>query len=787
MPSFLSTLAARAVPVGSSALTIPYHAVFSFPALALLLIVAAVIAVVLNPRDGLVRLFALLLLTCAVVVAVEPLYEQRSFWGRAILVCADGLTASLFLRFCLAFRTRHGGPPPAAGRLRAIYAYGPVVPMAASAICVAVFPAGGWLLTLGIVCSSLGITFGVLVGLGVLGRTFLDRPNRDVRAPILVVWLGAATAFLPLLGFNVLPAVFSDHPIIPFALIQYGLISLPLAVGFATVRWRTVSLLALVDRVSVYLLLGLVLLACYFGLALALAQLDGSTLNTMSGLVPLALAVFAATTFAPLRARIQRFVDTVLYRDYYDLGPTLQRFSRSMAAVRDQSAVANSLLDDLCETLNLSGAALILLPGGLDPAILRLIEPDDLFTRRDFVTDTSRAALVARLATLDTDALDVSSHHPLLLNPFPSCAALVVIGPGGGEDAAALLLVGRKRGGGPLRPEDRTLLSTVSHQAATALENSTLVGGLRTTLTQLRRSAEQLEDARAEQQLLLREVVDADEHQRAALAKDIHDDALNDLVYVSRHSHYCAGLFSSLLDAEPTLPPAVLRVREELDTLAQAAATTERKLRDLCAGLYPSLLESLGLPFALEALVEDVTTIGDLDVSVRCTPNAEQLAEQLDADARLHAYRIAQESVRNASRHAHAHHAAVSLDVVRPPRRAANAEAATSRARLVLTISDDGTGIRLPIDYVGLLRERHLGLASMRERAERIGAELNLGLNPQGGTCVTLAIPVAVPLDASPDSTPQDSPLTIESSSTDVASEADAPQAAEVHSPHPLV
>lgn len=789
MPIILPTLAAPAPAtafLAALATSVSHSGGLSFPALALILIVATLIALAVNPRDGLVRLFALLLLTCAVVVTTEPLYEQRNFWGRAILVCADGLAASLFSRFCLAFSARHGSLQlPTAHRLRSLYTYGPIVPMVTAIAYVALFPQRGWFPTLGIVCSALGTTFGVLLGLGVLGRTFLDRPGRDVRAPILVVWLGAAAAFLPLLGFNVLPAVFSDHPIVPFGWIQYGLISLPLAVGFATVRWRTVSLLALFDRVSVYVLVGLILLACYFGLALGLAQLEGGTINSTFGLLPLALGVAAATTFAPLRARIQRFVDTVLYRDYYDLGPTLQRFSRSLATVRDQTAVANSLLDDLCETLNLSGAALILLPGGLDPAILRLIEPDDLITRRDYVADVTRAALVARLAALDTTSLDIAGHQPLLLDPFPGCAALLLIGPGGGEDVAALLLIGRKRGGGPLRPEDRTLLSTVSHQAATALENATLVGGLRTTLTQLRTSAEQLEVARAEQQLLLREVVDADEHQRAALAKDIHDDALNDLVYVSRHSRYCAGLFSSLLDAEPALPPAAMRVREELDALAHAAATTERKLRDLCAGLYPALLESLGLPFALEALAEDVTTVADLHVSVACTPDAEPLADQLDAAARLHAYRIAQESVRNASRHAHARHATIALDAAPLLRRGAHASAWAPR--LILTISDDGTGIRLPVDYVSLLRERHLGLASMRERADRIGAELTLGLNAQGGTCVTLTMPVSVPAHPEP-SAAQISPVPPPTTSppAGIAAEVSAPQPSRAGSPSPL-
>jgi signal transduction histidine kinase len=453
----------------------------------------------------------------------------------------------------------------------------------------------------------------------------------------------------------------------------------------------------------------------------------------------------AATTFAPLRARVQRFVDMVLYRDYYDLGPTLERFSHALATVRDQGTVASTLVEDLCDTLNLSGAALVQLPGGFDPAVLRLIEPSDLIASREFAEDDERAVLVAQLAALDPSALHVSHRQPVVRDPFRGCAALVIIGPGGGEDVSALLLVGRKRGGSGLRYEDRTLLGTVAHQAATALENATLIGGLRTTLSQLRRSTEQLEAARAEKQLLLRQLVDAEERQRAALARDIHDDALQDLMYVIRHSRYCATLASSLSKDEQTLSPAIHRLRDELDQVAEAAATSERKLRDLCAGLYPALLESLGLRYAIGALVEDITTMDGLQVQFECEPDAELLADQLDADTRLHAYRITQEALHNVVRHAASSRAAVQLAVAHTPARPGRAEPPTARIALRLSIADDGKGMPLvlPIDYVELLREGHLGLASMRERAERIGASLNVSPNPGGGTLVDLTIPVS--------------------------------------------
>lgn len=710
------------------------------PTLAVGLLVFAIITVVLNPRDGQVRFFALLLLTSAVSVGANPLYNRHDPLGMAIEVGADGLGEFFFVRFCLDFPERQRRPSlPTSLWARWIYRYGPKMPIVAALLYIATIPLGGVWFMLAHTILSLALLLGVVLGLAVLGRTFLLHQTSDVRGPIVVVWLGAAISYLPLLLLNVLPTLFFLPDIVPFAQSEYGLIVLPLTVGFASIRWRRVNLLGLIDRISVYGLLALLLFGCYAGLAVLVAYLAGLRLSSMFNLLSLALAIIAASTFPAVRGWVQRAVDTTLYRDYYDLAPTLQRFSRSLAALRDLEAVASSLLDDLCETLNLSGAALVMLPGGLDAAVLRLIEPGDLYARRGYNTHLGRREVVEHLRQLDPSALRVSQRQPLALDPWPGCAALVLIGPGGGEEVSAVLAVSRKQGGGPLRSEDRALLSTIAHQAATALENAMLVGGLRTTLAQLRQSTEQLEVIRAEQGLLLHELVDADERQRAALARDFHDDVLQDLAYVARHSRLCAGILASLVEASPAPTPAAQRLRDELEQLAQSAAASERKLRDLCAGLYPAVLASLGLVAALETLAEDLAGTTAMDIQLVWEPDAERLATLLDADAQLHAYRIAQESLRNASRHARAQHAELRLTVVQVKRRVATPNAPEDW-RLRLVIADDGVGIALPVDYAALLREGHLGLASIRERAERIGADLALTHGPEGGTQLVLTI-----------------------------------------------
>ena len=490
-----------------------------------------------------------------------------------------------------------------------------------------------------------------------------------------------------------------------------------------------------------------------------------------AGAIVLALIVggivcVGITARARLWSTVRRAVDTVLCRDYYELGPTLQRFSQEFATLRDLEGVVSLLLDGLAETLNLSGIAFVSLPEGLDERMLAILEVDDLRARRDFATPAGRAGVLRGLAALRFSAEDYT-RSSLRLNPWPGCAALILVGPAGGSDAMALLVIGEKRTGGQLRRDDRALLVTVAHQAATALANAVLVAGLRTSLAQVEVSTSQLMAARAEQQLLLRELVDADERQRAALARDLHDDALQEVLYLIRHSRLCAELVASLSPGAPATPargpgdssaarvPPLARLQHEVDQLAERSVVVEGKLRSLYMGLYPALLNLLGLPAALDDLARELGKGSHLPIAVTYDDDVVAAAATLPPETALHIYRVAQEALNNATKHAHASSASVRLCLTRAgsdvaPGRRTSSPSLSSRRALRLHVDDDGRGLPTPIDYVALLHAGHLGLAGMRERADRIGGRLQIASSPTGGTSLSLLIPLDTALDAVP-------------------------------------
>ncbi|HEY7974706.1 MAG TPA: hypothetical protein VID72_05140, partial [Ktedonobacterales bacterium] len=337
--------------------------------------------------------------------------------------------------------------------------------------------------------------------------------------------------------------------------------------------WRSLRLAAVADRVVVYGLLAALLLSFYVAASLLFTSLIPVKNSYAYEAAAALMALFVAVTYAPVSKLVQRLVDTVLYRDYYDYEGTLQRFSQQLAAAYDQETLAQALVDGLMETLNLSAIAFVPLPEGLVPQVLTMIGPDDLRARGAYATLAGRVALLQQLAHFDQGRHRFPPASQLALHPWKGCAALVYLGSGQPAGASALLVVGSKAAGGPLRREDSALLLTIAHQAATALANAQLVSGLRISLQQVQISTRQVAVARAEQEMLARELVNADERQRASLARELHDDALQEVLYVIRHSQLAVRLADAFERSAESIPAEVERMGAPSDSMSQLAPT----------------------------------------------------------------------------------------------------------------------------------------------------------------------------------------------------------------------
>ncbi len=89
-------------------------------------------------------------------------------------------------------------------------------------------------------------------------------------------------------------------------------------------------------------------------------------------------------------------------------------------------------------------------------------------------------------------------------------------------------------------------------------------------------------------------------------------------------------------------------------------------------------------------------------------------------------FRIAQESLRNVQKHAHATSVIVETDF--------------TRGRITLSITDNGVGFVARKELSGLARGGKLGLLGMKERSELVGGTFELRSDPENGTCVTVSV-----------------------------------------------
>jgi PAS domain S-box-containing protein len=224
--------------------------------------------------------------------------------------------------------------------------------------------------------------------------------------------------------------------------------------------------------------------------------------------------------------------------------------------------------------------------------------------------------------------------------------------------------------------------------------------GVLRDITARKRDEEELRD-------LSRRLIGAHEDERALLARELHDDVSQRLAVLAIE----AGRAES---GVPDRPQA-----DALRVLREGLVRVSEDVHALAYQLHPSLLEELGLAEALRAECEHRGRLHEFDVHVDVNP----LPRDVDRDVALCLFRVAQEALGNAARHARASVVTVTLRQV--------------DGGLVLAVADDGVGFDPEDREAG----RHLGLASMRERTRLVKGTLDVESGPGRGTTVVAWAP----------------------------------------------
>jgi signal transduction histidine kinase len=232
--------------------------------------------------------------------------------------------------------------------------------------------------------------------------------------------------------------------------------------------------------------------------------------------------------------------------------------------------------------------------------------------------------------------------------------------------------------------EDEQLLMSVAASAATAVATARSVAAARLRLS-----------------------VEAADQARARWARELHDETLQGLTGARM-------VLSGGMARED--PEALRRAAEAADAYL---AEETRKLRDLIAELRPAALDDLGLGPAIESLAKRQAAIGGFSVELDVELESDR---RLDRDTETAIYRIVQEALSNAVKHAQAQE--VSLRVTQLP------------DRVQVAVEDDGAGFDPDEVRAGF------GLTGMRERALLVGGRLWITSLDGGPTRVAAVLPL---------------------------------------------
>jgi signal transduction histidine kinase len=212
---------------------------------------------------------------------------------------------------------------------------------------------------------------------------------------------------------------------------------------------------------------------------------------------------------------------------------------------------------------------------------------------------------------------------------------------------------------------------------------------------------------RAEHERLEKEIIKSSEREQARIGRDLHDGLCQVLVGAKFRSAYLQKLAAAR-------SPAIAREARALEEILDQAV---QQARNVAGGLNPVRVTPAGLAAALRKLAEDV----DASHRAHCFCQFPAPVTVPDPQVAYQLYRIAQEAVQNALRHGGAKNISITL--------------AREDKRVVLTVKDDGSGIRAAGKKSGM------GINNMQTRARLVGGSLVIRRRKHGGTAVSCELP----------------------------------------------
>ncbi len=206
------------------------------------------------------------------------------------------------------------------------------------------------------------------------------------------------------------------------------------------------------------------------------------------------------------------------------------------------------------------------------------------------------------------------------------------------------------------------------------------------------------------------------EAERKALARELHDQVIQDLL---SYTYELEAVGNAIQPAEQYREVANIR-----DGIRQVVGS----LRQICSDLRPPTIDNHGLSAAIRSLANQWAKQTGIPVELEIDPELGRLPEPIE----LSVFRIVQEGLSNVRKHAIATRVRLSLQ-------------RTATASLLVRLVDDGHGMDGPVDLAALSEQKHFGLVGISERVSLLDGTLQVKSAPDGGLELQIEIPSPYP------------------------------------------
>ncbi|MBN1993608.1 MAG: ATP-binding cassette domain-containing protein [Anaerolineae bacterium] len=232
-------------------------------------------------------------------------------------------------------------------------------------------------------------------------------------------------------------------------------------------------------------------------------------------------------------------------------------------------------------------------------------------------------------------------------------------------------------------------------------------------IDQLAQQIRALDQANLALQDAQRRLLTEREEERKRLARELHDQLIQDLLGVNYHLEE--------IEADKDLQP---KFAEELEDICSNIRLFVDDLRRICSNLRPPTIDNLGLGVALQSYTRDWSDRTGISLKLDLDANLGRLPEAIE----LSIFRIIQEGLSNVRKHARANAVEICLKH-------------TSPRTLMISIADNGSGLAEGFDLSALSARGHYGLLGISERVALLGGRLKLQNQADGGLFLQVEIP----------------------------------------------